>query len=216
MEEWRDIKGFLGYQVSNEGRVRTFWKKKHYPAGYGTYNYLSDTPKIMSVSDDGNGYMKVMLYCHADGKRYCRKVHKLVADVFLPNNYEYGQCDYTVDHIESGPQGKLNNAVTNLRWMPRADNIRKAYADGMHEDRIRRSWKPIIATDLWTGCECYFSSIKEASCMLGIERTAISHVLRGDNNRVGHYHFEYAGREDNLLYGDDDNQLLSWIQIGLR
>lgn len=216
MEEWQDIKNFLGYQVSNQGRVRTFWKKRHYPTGYGTYRYLSDEPQVMSLSDDGNGYMKVMLYSHEDGKRYCCKVHRLVAEAFLPNKFEYGECDYTVDHIESGSKGKLNNAVDNLRWMPRADNIRKAYADGMHDDRIRLSFKPIIAIDLWTGNECYFSSIKEAAAMLGVDRTAISHVLRNDAERTGHYRFEYAGREENLLYGDEDNQLLSWIRNGLR
>ena len=216
MEEWRDINGFLGYQISNKGRVRSFWKRKHYPTGYGTYRYLSDTPKIMSVSDDGNGYMKVMLYCHDDGKRYCRKIHKLVADAFIPNVFEYGlNADYTVDHIKPGPEGKLDNTVENLRWIPRGDNIRKAYQEGLHDDRIRCSWRPIIAIDEWTGEECYFSSIKEAAYMLNVDRTAISHVLRGDAYRVNRYRFEYAGREDVLLYGDDDNKLFSWIRMGL-
>lgn len=215
MEEWRDIDGFIGYQVSNEGRVRTFWKRKHYPTGYGSYNYLSDESKIMSISDDGNGYMKVMLYCREDGKRYCRKVHKLVADAFLPKEFEDESIEYTVDHIQPGPEGKLNNSVNNLCWMSRSDNIRKAYSDGIHNDRIHQSWKPIIATDLWTGEECYFSSIKEAADELHIDRSAISHILRGDNTRAGHYRFEYVGREEQMLYGNEDDQLLSWIRMGL-
>ena len=216
MEKWRDIEGFLGYQVSNQGRVRTFWKRKHYPTGYGSYNYLSDTPKIMSLSDDGDGYMKVMLYSHEDGRRYCRKVHRLVAEAFIPRNFDDDLVEYTVDHIQSGPDGKLDNSVENLRWLPRSENVRKAYRDGRHVERIRRSWKPIIAIDLWTGEECYFSSIQEASDMLGIDRTVISHILRGDHYRVKHYTFEYAGREDNMLYGDEDDQLLSWIRFGIR
>lgn len=216
MEEWRDIKNFIGYQVSNYGRVRSFWAKRHYPTGYGTYRYLSEEPHIMPLSDDGNGYMKVMLYCKADSKRYCLKVHKLVAEAFVPNNYEYGDCEYTVDHIKSGLASKYNNHADNLQWLSRSENIRKAYRDGMHDDRIRRSLKPIIAINLWTDEECYFSSIKEASTMLGIDRASISHVLLGDYERTGHYRFEYAGREENLLYGEESNQLFSWLQAGLR
>lgn len=199
MEEWRDINGFPGYQVSNKGRVRSFWRRKHYPTGYGSYNYISDIPKIMSVSDDGNGYMKVMLYSE-DGRRYCKKVHRLVAETFIPNTH----ADYTVDHIRSGPAGKLDNSVENLQWISRADNIRKAYRDGMCNERIVRSYRPVVALDLWSGEELYFNSIKEASRELGIERSSISHVLIGDIEKVGRYTFEYAGREERLLYGTRD------------
>lgn len=196
-EEWRDIRGFLGYQVSNLGRVRTFWRKKHYPKGYGTYRYLSDEPTIMSISDDGNGYMKVMLYCKADGHRYCKKVHRLVAEAFLPNPYA---DDYTVDHIISGPEGKLDNSVSNLRWISRSENIKKAYVDGMCDARIARQNKPIVAIDLWTGDEYFYYSIKDAAQDLGVDRSIISHILIGDYERSKRYTFEYAGREERLLY----------------
>lgn len=210
MEKWKDIPNFEGYQVSDQGRVRSFWKRKHYDEGYGCYWCLSNEPSIMRQSDDGNGYMKVMLYCRNDGRRYCKKVHRLVAEAFIPHNDE----DDTVDHIQSGSLGKLDNSVENLRWMPRADNIRKAYRDGVCDDRIRSQRKDIIATDLWTGETAYFSSIQEASDMLRLDRTSISHVLCGDIHKTSHYTFEYAGRGDVLLYGDDD-KLLSWIQIGI-
>ena len=201
MEEWRDIYGFPGYQVSNLGRVRSFWKRKHYPTGYGSYNYIGDTPRIMSLSDDGNGYMKVMLYCRLDGKRYCKKVHRLVAEAFIPNQYD---SSYTVDHKRSGREGKLDNSVDNLQWMPRRDNIQKAYRDGMCNARIERQNKSIIAIDLWTMDEQYFHSIGDAANELGINRTSISHVLRGDMEKIGHYTFEYAGREERLLHEHED------------
>ena len=37
-----------------------------------------------------------------------------------------------------------------------------------------------------------------------IDRSSISHVLRGDIERTSHYYFEYADREDRLLYGLED------------
>lgn len=201
MEEWKDIDEFPGYQVSTKGRVRTFWKKKHYPTGYGTFRDLSDEPTLMSFSDDGNGYLKLMLYCKLDGKRYCKKVHKLVAEAFIPNPYGPGA---TVDHIRSGREGKLDNSVENLRWLPRRDNIQKAYRDGMCDDRIARQKKPVIAIDLWDMSKQYYDSIGEAAEWLGLDRSSISHVLRGDFNRTAHYTFEYADREDAMLYGRFD------------
>lgn len=221
-EIWRNIHGFEGYQVSNTGYVRSFWKRKHYPTGYGTYWYLSDEWHIMSTSDDGNGYLKLMLYDHTNGGRYCRKVHKLVADAFLPKPDDLDEVDYTVDHIKSGPEGKLDNSVWNLQWLSRPDNIKKAYREGMCDARIRASWKDIVAIDIWTGEEAYFSSIKEAAEILGLDKTSISHALartvgRGrSSDIVKHYRFEYAGREEKLLYGDEDYKLLSWIRMGLR
>lgn len=211
-EIWKDIEGFEGYQVSNKGRVRSFWKKKHRSTGYGCERVLSDEPTLMKSSDDGNGYLKVMLYYHDTGKRYCKKVHRLVAEAFIPNDDPY--CD-TVDHIKSGPLGKLDNSVDNLRWISRRENIQKAYRDGMCDDRILRSQKPILAIDLWTGDEIYFSSIEEASRELYLDRTSISHVLRGDISRTDHYTFEYLDGKEALLYGEDE-KLISWLQADIR
>lgn len=212
-ELWKDIPHFPGYQVSNTGFVRSFWKRKHRKTGYGCDWILGDDPKVMSTSDDGNGYLKLMLYSRENGKRYCRKVHKLVASAFIPND---DPTKNTVDHIKSGPAGKLDNSVENLRWMSRPDNIRKAYRDGMCDRRIAKSRKPIVATDLWTDNEIYFSSIGEAADELGYTHSTISHALRSPNQRVGHYRVEYAGWEDRMLYGDDDNKLISWLRAGLR
>lgn len=206
-EIWKDIEGFPGYQVSNTGQVRSFWRKKHYPTGYGTYRYLSDEPFIMSQSDDGNDYMKLMLYSEEDNRRYCKKVHRLVAEAFI----EHDDHDDTVDHIKPGNEGKLDNCVSNLQWMPRPDNIKKAYRDGMCDERIKRQEKDIIAVDLWTGEEWYYSSIGEAAQDLKLDRSSISHVLRGDASKASHYTFEYAGREERLLYGHEYYQRVSWL-----
>lgn len=191
MEIWKDIHNFPGYQVSNKGRVRSFLNKKH---------NKNNEPKIMKASDDGNGYLKVMLYSNVDNKRYCKKIHRLVAEEFI----EHDPKDDTVDHIKSGPIGKLDNSINNLRWITRSENIKKAYKDGMCDERIKKSKKSIVSTDLYTNKEKYYNSIKEASKDLKIDRSSISHVLNGDYEKTGHYYFEYAGREDKLLYGTEN------------
>lgn len=183
-EIWKDIDGYPGYKVSNLGRILSTRR---------------GTERILSSSDDGNGYQKVMIY-DSNGVRHCRKVHRIVAEVFVPHDPLLD----TVDHIRSGPEGKLDNSVNNLRWITRADNIKKAYSDGVCDERIKRQNKAIIATDIWTGEEAFYPSINDASYATGVERSSISHVLRGDQEIASHYRFDYAGREDILLYGLPD------------
>lgn len=80
----------------------------------------------------------------------------------------------------------------------------------------RHNTTPIIAIDLWTGEEAYFDSVSEAAYELDLQPYAISTVLTGKQYRTGHYRFEYAGREEVLLYGDEDNKFISWIRMGIR
>lgn len=192
-ERWVDINNFEGYQISNKGRVRKFWKRKHYPTGYGTYRILGDTPTIVPQSDNGKGYMQVEMYDN-QRRRCTRKVHKLVADAFLPPPPD-DDCEYTIDHIKSGPDGKKNNSISNLQWMPKSDNIRKAYEDGMCDERIERQRKPIIAHDLRTGEDIYFNSMSETCSKLGISYTCLYNCLRGHERRNKDFSFKLVSKE---------------------
>lgn len=197
MEIWKDISDYPGYQVSNLGKVRSFWEKRKKKGVHGgTYREFSNTPHILPESDDGNGYMKVYLN-NGSGKKTCKKVHRLVAEAFIQHSEDVD----TVDHIRPGQLGKLDNSVSNLRWISRRENVQKAYRDGVCDERIRSQNKPIVSTDLYTGEDQYFESVKQASLELGIDRSSISHVLNGDISRTSHYIFEYAGREEKMLYG---------------
>lgn len=198
MEEWKDVTGYPGYQVSSEGRVRSFWKQRKRKGTWGgKERILTDDGFILSQSDDGNGYMKV--YLQNDTKRICKKVHRLVAEEFIPNN-DPEHLD-TVDHIVSGREGKLDNSVKNLRWMSRADNIRKAFNDGVCDEAIARHNKRVMCLDKWTGLNRMYDSIKEASEDLGICRESIHKSLKADDDRYikKQYSFYEPDREDILL-----------------
>jgi hypothetical protein len=100
-QEWRDIEGYGGiyvgvYQVSNDGCVRRV-----------------KTGRILKPGPSGNGYLTVHLY--ADGKPKTCKVHRLVAEAFVPNPDNKPD----VDHVD---RNKLNNHVSNLRWATGAEN----------------------------------------------------------------------------------------------
>jgi hypothetical protein len=96
MEEWKTVQGFDRYEVSNFGSVRVIASqkiRKHY------------------ISHDGYCYMTL-----ASDKKRSTKVHRLVAQAFLPNPENKPQ----VDHIDGNKQ---NNYVENLRWSTNSENM---------------------------------------------------------------------------------------------
>lgn len=110
MEEiWKPIKGYEGlYEVSNLGRVKSLPKSVEQYYGYKITN-----ERLLKQSPDKKGYMMVWLY--KNKKRETMKVHRLVADAFIPNP----QCKPQIDHINTV---KTDNRVCNLRWCTEKEN----------------------------------------------------------------------------------------------
>lgn len=106
-EEWLPVKGYEGlYKVSDWGRVKSL-------------NYRgTGKEKILHQTKSKSGYMTVHL-CK-DGKPKCCRVHRLVAEVFLPNPDGLPE----VNHID---EDKTNNFCClptncNLEWCTHAYN----------------------------------------------------------------------------------------------
>lgn len=131
-----------------------------------------------TTSDDGNGYLKVML--RKGGRSYCRKIHRLVAEAFVPNPDGLE----TVDHISNN---KLDNRPDNLRWVSRHDNVSRAYKDNLHENDIRERYKPVILRAVDNGYECVFGSTQEAASFLRVHYTSLSHAFKDDKPIRGYY-----------------------------
>ena len=93
-EQWRDVEGYDGvYQVSDLGRVRS---------------RKSGEWKMLRPGKDMDGYLMVVL-CK-DGKTSTRKVHRLVAQAFIPND------DETKTIINHRNSIRDCNRVDNLEW----------------------------------------------------------------------------------------------------
>lgn len=115
-EEWRPIKGFPNYLVSNLGQVISLSR-----AGANK----SKGVMILKELNRKNGYLKVDLYL--DGKGFSKSVHRLVAEAFIPNPDNLPE----VNHKD---EDKTNNHVNNLEWCTPHDN--KVY--GSRREKVAR------------------------------------------------------------------------------
>ena len=112
MEYWVDIDGFNGkYQVSNTGKVRSNCYKE---------------PRILSQYKIGKyrNYLAVKLYTGGKGTGRGYKVHRLVAQAFIPNPDNKEQ----VNHIDGNT---FNNNVSNLEWCTNSENQKHAWQTGL-------------------------------------------------------------------------------------
>jgi len=113
-ECWWDIEGYGGkYQISTEGRVRSF-------ANNG--KKLSLEGRILKTSLTDRGYVRVTL--RKDKKASYFKVHRLVARAFLENPFNYVE----INHIDGD---KTNNHIDNIEWCSRSHNLLHAYRTGL-------------------------------------------------------------------------------------
>lgn len=136
---------FNDYYVTSCGRV---WSYK--------------SQRFLKPSKDGKGYLRV--YPFIDGKRQTYKVHRLVAETYIPNPNGYD----TVDHIDGNPG---NNCVNNLQWMSRENNTRKGVQ------------KKVVCIE--TGQ--VFESIKSAAESVNRTCSPLSAHLQGKAKKCGGY-----------------------------
>lgn len=97
-ENWASINNSLNYQISTYGRVR---------------NIISGTIRKLYLRPDG--YYSISL--RENGRLKTYKVHRLVAEAFIPNPNNYP----SIDHID---RSRVNNNYNNLRWVTNAMNAK--------------------------------------------------------------------------------------------
>ena len=117
-EQWKEIKGNREiYEVSSLGNVRT--KDREGARGRHIKGH------ILIQRDNSNGYLRCVMNVDGKGKSYL--VHRLVADLFIPNpnNKPF------VNHVDGN---KHNNLVDNLEWCTRSENEKHAWKIGLKRD----------------------------------------------------------------------------------
>lgn len=106
---WKPIKGFEGlYEVSNTGEIKAL---ERFVLNNGGMQRKHE--RILKQNISKNKHCMVVL-CK-DGKTYPKLVHRIVAEMFIPNP-ENKPC---IDHIDTDV---TNNSVENLRWVTQKEN----------------------------------------------------------------------------------------------
>ena len=123
---------------------------------------------------DNTGYLQCNLY--GNGKKVYRRVHRLIAETFIPNLLNLPQ----VNHINGN---KLDNRASNLEYCTNAENTQHAYDNNLYMYK-KRSYM-IEAYDQFNN-PVRFKSIRDFSEKMKLNRKTVSAILnRGKTNNYG-------------------------------
>lgn len=165
LEEWKDIKDYSGYQVSNLGRVRTHNKVTY------TNKHVKRIWKDRILKYKSKAYQtgyRVDLW--KDGKSKSFLVARLVAFTFY--NQDINNYDLTVNHIDGN---RLNNRLSNLELISLKENIQHAFRTGLCDTS-----KKIRIEDKITGTVIYPSSLAEGSKIINQNSGYLSNKIKND------------------------------------
>lgn len=167
-EVWKDIKGYEGkYQVSNRGKIRSLV--------HG--NRIRKT-----VINNRDKYEYVSLFSN---KVHTHKVHRLVAEAFIPNPEHKPQ----VNHINGNKQ---NNYVENLEWVTAKENNRHAIVTGL---RKKNNSKIVNQYDLNGNFIKNWHSIRTIEKELKIANSSITACCKGKLKTAGGFTWRYYNEE---------------------
>lgn len=107
------IGNYLGYEVRSDGVIIS--KRTNQPLVYG-------------VNDKGYPVVGLSI----DGKSYFRRVHRILAEVFIPNP-ENKPC---VNHID---RDRANYSLDNLEWCTHSENVIHSVENGGRENWTRNN-----------------------------------------------------------------------------
>lgn len=167
--EYREVPGFPGYQVGNDGTVwscRNRWQVEKW--------------KQLKPGGQKSGHRHVCL--RKDGVTHVRLVHRLVLEAFV------GPCPPGLEACHGPDRRPSNNNLVNLRWDTRSNNHRDRES---HGNTVRGARNPraklkdeeiLAARDLCGKCgwsverAAELFQVKYGTMLKVIQRKAWTHI----------------------------------------
>lgn len=147
-EIWADVYGYRRYRVSNRGRVKN---KK--------------TNKVLKPYLTNRGYLTVGFW--VEGKKKRLSVHRLVAEVFIPNP----QNKPEVNHINGC---KTDNNLCNLEWCSRRENVIHTFRNGLQETKLSKKLVLEMRQYRKQGL-----SLREVGKLIGVSHSTVWEIEQG-------------------------------------
>lgn len=166
MKKELNIKDFEGiYEVDESGNI--YQKKRRKCSRYKEDEF----PRKIATKKDKDGYVLVTL-CTGNKSR-CYRVHKLVAQAFIPNPENKPQ----VNHINGD---KTDNRAENLEWCTAQENNLHALRTGLRNMKNNKLSMKVSQFDLQGNLIKTYLSANEAHRQTGYSQSHISECCRGD------------------------------------
>lgn len=156
-EEYRDVVGFEDYfQVSNMGNI-----------------YSKRSNRILKQTKSKTGYWTFATKIGGrNGSDHCFKVHRLVADAFIPNP----EGKPFVNHIDGS---KTNNILSNLEWVTAKENSAHAWATGLLLPRPCPNRK--LTAEQVLEIRASKKSNRKLASIYGIDQASIGRIKRRES-----------------------------------
>jgi hypothetical protein len=188
-EQWTDIEGYDGlYQVSSQGNVKSLERTFLFGKDYQIEQRHPE--RLLTIRTYKKGYKYVGLSKNGEVRKF--KVHRLVAQAFIPNPNNL-PC---IDH-KNGVRG--DNRVENLHWVDAFENMNNPHTlKASRESKLgarnpmKMKQRPVLMIDRtskqvvgeYEGC-------KAAARELGLDSSVISRCCRSANRTYRGFIFRY-------------------------
>lgn len=178
IEEWKDIKNYPDYMVSNQGRVISLNFKR------------TGKEQVLRCCKGKDGYLAVKLYKNGKLKNF--KVHRLVSEAFIPNT----DNKPFIDHINTD---KTDNRVENLRWVTSKENsnnpLTKKHFSESRKGKLNYNSKKVLQFDLNGNLIRSWDAVREVERELGYYNSSISSCCNGKRKTTNGYIWRYYDLE---------------------
>lgn len=132
--------------------------------------YSLKSKRFLNTQYNDGGYETITL--RVGGKTKTIKVHRLVAEAFIPNTEHY-------PHVNHKDGNKKNNHKDNLEWIDRSGNMLHAYDNNLFINKPRQ----LSEEDAHLACHLLEegSKVCDVASMIGVSNSVISNIYKGEN-----------------------------------